>query len=183
MAIFSGYVLAGADDYEVGDGASSTDTTLNPYDYNEGEQNRVGIAKIDTSSMDSGSTINSATLYWYHDSYTKSKSEVFTRIIQFYTTGSTYDAILSSSATPPAAGWHSQSIDSGDFAELEAYHNANDELQFRFSVGATSATYNRNWLIRSYEYDGSGGSSAYIVIDYSAASTPSTSRRRIFIIT
>ncbi len=181
MASFTGHVITGIDDYEVGYNATSSNTTISAYDFNQGGSNRQAYAKIDTSGLDSTAIISQVNLVYYHHSYVKvGKSTTYNRTINVYHQGATgVTQVYLSTATPPSTpGWQTLSItNSSILADITAAHIADSELRFRWSVGTAEATGSRNWIIRAYEY--SGSYSAYVVITYTL---PSSTRRRVIVI-
>ncbi len=166
MASFTGHVLSGSNDYEGGDGAVSTGTTISAYDFNQGGSNRYAFAEIDTTSLPSNAIISQVDLHYYHDGYTKvGKSTTYLRVISVIDSGGTPSQVYSSTATAPTPAWITLSItNQSDLDDIMGAHQTNSELKFRFSVGSAEATGSRNWEIRAYEYTGSY--SAYVVVTY-----------------
>ena len=181
MAVFTGYVLAGADDYEGGFNASSTNTVISAYNFDGGANNRYAYAKIDATGLPADAVISQVDLVYYHDSYVKApKGETYYRTIGVLDTGSQYSSIFFSTGTPPASGWQTVSItDSGELTDMTTMITNNGELEFRFSVGSSSSISSRTWDIRSYEHTVGGAFAAYVEITYTL---PSSLRRRAIII-
>lgn len=119
--------------------------------------NSGGYAYIDTSAIGSD-VISAATLYWYHQSYTKTKSLAYSRTI--YVGAS---LVLNSSATP-SAGWNSEALSGAELAEI----NTSGETLVQFGV-ADPGTGDRVWTVRAWDYDGSGTYACYLEVTHAPA--------------
>jgi len=124
----------------------------------------TAVIDIDTSPIGTDA-ISAATLYWYHVSYTKTpKAETYQRLISV---GSS--TILDSTATPPAAGWHSHALEAGELASINKTGNTRVWLQ----VGDPTIQ-QRNWQIRAWDYSPTGTFSCYLEVTHAAAGGPTT---------
>lgn len=121
-----------------------------------------GKALLDTSAIGTD-TISAATLYWYHESYTKTKAATFHRRIKV---GGT--AVLDSSATPAAAGWHSEALTSGELALI----NKTGETEVLFDVADPGGSYDRSWAVRSWDNGGAGAYACYLAVTHAPAGGP-----------
>lgn len=156
-------VTASNKDQTVGTNASTTSTVIT-IAYNYGTTPTTysyGLADIDTSAIGTD-VISAATFYWYHAAYTKTKTNSFSRII---TVGSV--TILDSSGTPPAAGWHSQVLDSTAIAQI----NKTGDTQIQFNMADPTVGFN-TWTVRSWDYDGAGGYACYLAVTHAPAGGP-----------
>lgn len=155
-------VTASAKDETVGAGATTTgvDMTVS-YSTTLGGTSSTGVANLDTSAIGTD-TITAATLYWYHSAYTKSKLGTYNRLI---TVGG--HGVLNSTATPPAAGWHSVALD----ATAQGYINKTGDTQVIFDVGNANP-YDRQWTIRAWDYGGAGAYACYLAVTHAAAGGP-----------
>lgn len=153
-------VSASADDETIGDGASTTATVMLAH-FNYGVTPATasyGSGRIDTSPIGTD-TISAATFYWYHNAYTKTKANAYTRGVWV---GGV--SILSSSANPGAAGWHSQTLNSTAIAAI----NKSGYTAFSFTVDDLGSGTN-NWQVRAWDYDGTGGSACYLAVTHAPA--------------
>lgn len=116
-------------------------------------------ALIDTSAIGTD-TISAATLYWYHVGYTTNTT--YSRIIKVGV-----DTILNSTATPAAAGWHSEALTSGELAQI----NKTGSTLVEFDVGTPGKNKYRTWEIRTWDYSGNAHG-AYIAVTHAPAGGP-----------
>jgi hypothetical protein len=160
-------VNASADDETVGDGATTTGTAMVAKFLNSlGGVYAYGRALIDTSAIGTD-TISAATFYWYHNSYTKTKAASFHRRIKLGTyLGGT--SILDSTATPPAAGWHSEALTSGELSLI----NKTGDTEVIFDVDDPGGTYDRLWQIAAWDYVPTGTRACYLAVTHAAAGGP-----------
>ncbi len=119
-------------------------------------------ANIDTSAIGTD-TISAATLYWYHVSYTKSKSATYHRRVRVG--GS---AILDNSDTPAAAGWHSEALTSGELSLI----NKTGDTAIGFEVDDPGSSYDRVWSIQAWDYTPTGTRACYLAVTHAAAGGP-----------
>lgn len=157
---------ASADDETVADDGSSSSTAttmtakfVNSLGYPPGTS--YGKALIDTSAIGTD-TISAATFYWYHTAYTKTKAATYHRKI---TVGGT--AILDSTSTPAAAGWHNEALTSGEFALI----NTSGDTEIRFIVDDPGDPYDRNWSIQSWDYS-DHSRACYLAVTHAPAGGP-----------
>jgi len=157
MALYP--VAASNKDETVGSGASTTDPSmLSTYNYTAGTYS-YGRAYIDTSAIGTD-VISAATFYWYHQAYTKTKTNAFSRIIRIGGLG-----FLSSSSNPGAAGWHSQALTAGQFSQI----NTSGETEIGFDMNDPGVGFNA-WTIRAWDYDGAGTYACYFDVTHAPAS-------------
>lgn len=160
-------VTASAKDETISDyGASSTTSTVMTANFlnslGSPARTSYGRALLDTSAIGTD-TITAATLYWYHEAYTKTKAATFDRRI---IVGGT--EILHSAATPAAAGWHSEALLSGELALI----NKTGETEVLFEVGDPGGSYDRSWTVRSWDNGGAGAYACYLAVTHAAAGGP-----------
>ena len=164
MSVLNAYVAAGADDYDSFAGSGGTTILARSL----GLTPRVDdywTTEIDTSALPDDCTIDSATYYYYHQTYTKTpKSLAYSRVVSIWN-GSTWSLINSTSATP-SVGWVSLSL-----SAVLSYISKTGKTKIRGSVDAVATDEYRTWYIRAYEYDGSHTYRAYMVINYTEAAT------------
>lgn len=121
-----------------------------------------GWAFINTNGIPVAATITAATLHWYHHSYTLSgRGNTYHRQIILSEPGG--GSILDSSATPPAAGWHSVALDSIRFPAI----NRTGKTEFRFTVNEPASGMSRLWNVRSWDYGDSNEFAAYLEVEFS----------------
>jgi hypothetical protein len=155
-------VGASAKDETVGSGANTTGVDLNAFFSNTlGGLTSYGKALIDTSAIGTD-VISAVRVYWYHVSYTKTKAATYHRRVKVG--GS---AVLDSSATPAAAGWHSQDLTSGQFSLI----NKTGETELRFEVDDPGSTYDRTWVVQAWDY-GDHSRACYLAVTHAAAGGP-----------
>lgn len=155
-------VTASAKDETVGSGANTNGAALVVSFLNSaGGLNSYGRALIDTSAIGTD-VISAATVYWYHDSYSKTKAAAFHRRVQVNGT-----AVLESSATPAAAGWHNEVLTSGELALI----NKTGETEIHFEVDDPGSTYDRTWSVAAWDY-GDHSRACYLVVTHAAAGGP-----------
>jgi len=182
MSIYTAHVAIGSDDSDNINGTNGT--ILHAYYENNFAGNIEGIigVNLDTGSV-LNSTINSATLYWYHENYERNTGKgAATTVygdIQIFN-GSTYDEIYSFTSTL-ALGWKSHDLIGTELDSINSGVGGN-KTNFRFTVGdpTNNPTIDpsgyRNWSVRAYEYTPVQTFSPYLVIDYTPLPV-----RRIFI--
>lgn len=157
-------VSASAKDGTNGSGANTNGTSLvASYNYTTGDPTGApsdGFALIDTSAIGTD-TITAATLYWYHTGYTKTKTNAYSRRIRV---GGT--AILDTSATPAAAGWHSEALTSGELSLI----NKTGETGIGFEMNDPGTGFNA-WTIQSWDY-GDHSRACYLAVTHAAAGGP-----------
>ena len=157
-------VTASAKDETIGDGANTNGTTLVAKFLNAlGGLESYGKALIDTSAIGTD-VISAATLYWYHVSYTKTKAATFHRRIKIG--GLSGLSLLDSTATPPAAGWHSEVLTPSEIALI----NQTGETEIRFIVDDPGSTYDRLWTLQSWDYVPTGTRACYLAVTHAPAS-------------
>jgi len=168
MTDLTGYVLAGADDYEVGDNTESTGTTITAYNFEVSGEDKTAWAEIDGSDLPSNASIYRVVLWYYHDSYTKvGKSTTDYRQIALIDTASTVTNLFTSTGTPPSAGWEDIVISAeATLAKMEDAITEDGYITFRWNVGSAEASGSRTWNIRAYEHTGGGTMAAYLVMSY-----------------
>jgi len=150
------------DGYTGTDGSSDSATTMLAKFVNSiGPNNSYAWANIDTSAIGTD-TISAATFYWYHVGYSKTKAASYHRRIRV---GGT--AILDSSATPAAAGWHNQALTSGQLSLI----NKTGETAILFEVNDPGDPYDRVWTIQTWDYTGHGRA-CYLAVTHAAAGGP-----------
>ena len=154
-------VTTSARDGVTGTHPDTTATLLRAEENNSSGVHNLVFADIDTSAIGTD-TITAATLYWYHDSYTKTKAATFSRNVLVGGVN-----IFNSSATPAAAGWHSEALTGGELVNI----NKTGDTAIEFSVDDPGSTYFRLWTIRAWDYD-SGASACYLAITHAAAGGP-----------
>lgn len=155
-------VSASAKDETVGSGANTGGTLLLALWNNSFATQSYGKALINTSAIGTD-VISAAAFKWYHHDYTKTKAASYRRRI---TIGGT--DILVSTATPAAAGWHSEDLTSGELALI----NKTGETEVLFNVDDPGSTYFRSWNVRSWDYDGAGGFACYLQVTHAPAGGP-----------
>ena len=155
-------VAAGNKDETVGYSANNTGSQMvAQYSTALGDVSSLGRAYIDTSPIGTD-TITAADLFWYHTSYTKSKLTTYSRLISINGVG-----ILNSSATPAAAGWHSQALDATAIAAI----NKTGESIIIFDVDNANP-YDRAWSIRAWNHVPTGVSACYLRVTHAPAGGP-----------
>lgn len=186
MAIFSGHVAVGADDFDIEsvanpDTTGTTDTTI------DAKQNRdsgsvatvqqIGYIDLDTSGIDSSWTINSAILRWYTHAYnTAPKADPEGSHWEMKNLSDVWTTIESSTANR-TVGWESYTLDGTE----RGYIRDSGTTSFRFHVSdPVTANQIRNWSVRSYEHTPSNAYSVWLEVDYTAPAA--WKKRRIFII-
>lgn len=173
MAIYSGYVSSGADDY---DDIASGNTTIVASDSTITGV-RYAYAEVTTSGLTEGVTLNSATLYWNHVSYSKDKNDTFYRGI-YTISGGVSNLFFSDTNNPGSAGWHSAGLDATSLTHINA--DEGSKTRFRFIVGETTYSTARTWTINAYE--NSPTVAAYLVVDYTEPSTGMRKAKRFIVI-
>jgi hypothetical protein len=188
MATYTANVDTGNDDYEI-DIFASPDTTGYTATLMVCRFNRDGTATltnrddahadVDTSGLDSGWTINSATLNWYTDSYaTLPKAHAEGSNIDMWDSGSSIWQSIETSTANRIVGWESHSLTVGELA----YIDINGLTKFRFQMSdLILANQVRSWGIRTYEHTTGSTFSVYLDVDYTIPSVGGP-RKRIFII-
>ncbi len=158
---------------------SGTNTII--AEYNNGTNtDKYAEALIQTSGLtetytESQITITAATLHWYNSSYAKSKSATFGQsTIEIRPNAiNPYTTIYSLSSDPADGTWGSHTLESGEFQYISFTGNT----EIKWIVDDPGGTYYATWELGAYE----NSTSAYLVVDYTIT-TPSTTRKRIFII-
>ena len=172
MPIFSGHVAAGVDDYDIEvvahpDVTAHTNTVIDARRIrNAGTGNitedTTAYVDLDTSGIDAGWTINSATLRWYTSSYsTTPKADPEGSTIEMWN-GSSWSTIQTV-AVDRVVGWESYVLDETE----RGYINDAGATRFNFQI-SNSETWGsvRAWTLRSYEHTASNGYSVFLEVDY-----------------
>lgn len=153
-------VTASVKDETVGTGANTNGTTLAAVINNALASSSYGYARLDTAAIGTD-VISAATLFWYHDGYTKTKTVAFSRKITIGTA-----TILDSTATPAAVGWHSEVLTAGEFAEI----NKTGETIVQFLVNDPGGSDFRSWLVRAWDFVPTGTYACYLDVTHAPAS-------------
>ena len=171
MAIMTGTVQVGADDY---DDASSTNTTIRSRQLPNLFIDQDAYFKLHTDV--SGGTITAATVYWYDDYHAKvGKSTNYQGDLQVLSGGTIWVTIYSfDQATAPSTGWKNEALTSGEIAHLVD----DGTSTFKMHQDTPAVSDSREWYVRAYEY--TGVFSAYIVLEYDEPVVPQR-RQRIFV--
>ena len=140
------YVEASADDGTSGTNANTDGDYLIALNNQSFDPAFVsyGWAFVNTNGIPAAATITSATLHWYHHSYSLvGRGNTYHRAIFIPVFGS----ILDSSATP-VVGWDSVALDPIRFPGI----NRTGKTEFRFLVNAPALNMSRQWNVRSWDY-------------------------------
>jgi len=178
MALYTAEVVIGTDDGN--DQGTGTDYITAYYSDEIVDVEYIGFAKITTSGVTGLGTITGATLFWWNNAYTKSKSATYNREILIWN-GSSYSSIYTSTATPNTLAWESHALTSGELAYINNY-NSNTQTLFHFEVGNPGGGYSRQWDVRAYEYGTDGTYNPYLEIYYTAATASVGRKQRFFVI-
>ena len=158
-------VAASAKDETIGHAANTTGVILTAKVVNTlGGLTSYGTALIDTSAIGTD-VISAATFYWYHVLYNKTKAAAYHRRIKI--DGLSGLSLLDSSATPAAAGWHSEVLTSDEIARI----NKTGDTRIDFIVDDPGGIYDRYWEVQAWDY-GDHSRACYLAVTHAAAGGP-----------
>lgn len=159
MAVTEYHCLNSGDDAQLGDGASTTGTTILISDNRITETNSTARVDLDTSGI--SDTITAATLYWYNDgdSDKSPKAATYDHEIYFYN-GGTKGAQIYDSTVQELDGLNSHALTAGELSSI----NTSGDTSFLFEVPAPGASETRSWTIRAWDFVPNGDFSVYLEV-------------------
>ena len=172
MAIYSGTVTAATHDYWYINTTKQEGTNyLQAYENPAVGQGGNAYAELATNGLPPGVTITAATLWWWTDAYTKSKSTTFDGYVQM-SSGGSYSSIYSFSTDPGDGVLQSHALTSGEFKTINLESGT---TIVRFGVNDPGGSESRVWKLGAYE---SGTTFAVrVVVEYTEGGSPPPVRR------